>query len=427
MSVSKREWTTKRGEKREAWVVRYVDAQGARHLATFPRKKEADDYHATVRVDVRKGVHVAPSKSVTVAEAGRRWIKACEAAGLERTTVDSYQQHLTFHILPYLGNVRLSAITVATVRDWQDKLRTGTPPAGDTVASVRSADMVKRCTRSLGTLLAEAHESGLVGQNVVRSMIANRRGRDRKAIKRAKGKLRVGTDIPAPAEIRALLGAATGRWRPLLLVASLCGLRASELRGLPWSDVDFKKGELHVRQRADRYNVIGPPKSESGERTVPIPAETLKALREWKLVCPRRDTGRKDAKGKAITELYLVFPNGSGHIEQHANIAQRGLAPAWIAAGVTVPVQDAGGKPLRDDEGKPVLAAKYPGLHALRHFFASWCINRRADGGLELPLKVVQERLGHSSITMTADRYGHLFARADDTTELAAGEKLLLG
>ena len=44
----------------------------------------------------------------------------------------------------------------------------------------------------------------------------------------------------------------------------------------------------------------------------------------------------------------------------------------------------------------------------------SWCINRRADGGLELPLKLVQARLGHASITMTADRYGHLFPRGDD-------------
>ena len=47
-------------------------------------------------------------------------------------------------------------------------------------------------------------------------------------------------------------------------------------------------------------------------------------------------------------------------------------------------------------------SAKYTGLHSLRHFYASWCINRRVDGGLELPLKMVQERLGHASIAMTA-------------------------
>jgi integrase len=78
------------------------------------------------------------------------------------------------------------------------------------------------------------------------------------------------------------------------------------------------------------------------------------------------------------------------------------------------------------DNGKPAKRAKYTGLHALRHFYASWCINRRLDGGLELPAKVVQERLGHSSIMMTMDVYGHLFPRGDDAAELEAAEKSLL-
>lgn len=61
-----------------------------------------------------------------------------------------------------------------------------------------------------------------------------------------------------------------------------------------------------------------------------------------------------------------------------------------------------------------------------RRFYASWCINRRVDGGLELPPKVVQERLGHSTIAMTLDIYGHLFPRHDDSKELAAAERALL-
>ena len=56
--------------------------------------------------------------------------------------------------------------------------------------------------------------------------------------------------------------AAKGRWRPILLTAIFTGLRASELRGLRWADVDLEKRELHVRQRADRYSAIGKPKSE---------------------------------------------------------------------------------------------------------------------------------------------------------------------
>lgn len=98
-----------------------------------------------------------------------------------------------------------------------------------------------------------------------------------------------------------------------------------------------------------------------------------------------------------------------------------------IAAGVSVLKKDAEGKVVHDEKGKPIRLAKYSGLHALRHFFASWCINRKADGGLELPAKVVQERLGHSTIVMTLDRYGHLFPRSDDSAELAAAERILLG
>ena len=104
-----------------------------------------------------------------------------------------------------------------------------------------------------------------------------------------------------------------------------------------------------------------------------------------------------------------------------------------MAAGVTKPVKDAHGIPQRDSDGKPIVVPKYTGLHAFRHFFASWCINRKEDdgnggnkGGLELPPKVVQERMGHASIQMTLDVYGHLFPRADDSAELAIAGKDIL-
>jgi integrase len=262
-----------------------------------------------------------------------------------------------------------------------------------------------------------------VGQNVVRGL-TSRKKRGTKAEQRRK--LKVGIDIPATDEIKAIVGKLAGRWRPVLLTAIFTGLRASELRGLRWSDVDLKEGEIHVHQRADRYNEIDKPKSEAGERTIPVPPIVLNSLREWKLKCPGRNTGRKDAEGKLIRELHFVFPNGAGNIESHGNIVNRGLWPAQIAAGVTVPVLDGEGRPKADDDGNPVVAAKYSGLHALRHFYASWCINRKVDGGLELPGKVVQERLGHSSIAMTMDIYGHLFPRGDESAALSEAERILL-
>ena len=380
MSVRKRTWETRSGQAREAWIVDYVDRQGDRHIETFARKKDADVRHSEVRVDVKAGVHVAPSKSVTIKEAGASWIKAAEAHGLERSTVKQYREHVDQHIVPFIGGLKLSEISAQVVRKFEDKLRD----------KERSPAMVRKIVGSLGSLLADAGEQGLTARNAVRDLHRNRRrGKGSHAEKRQKGKLKVGADIPRPDEIKAIIAHATGRWRPLLTTAVFTGLRASELRGLRWSDVDLSANELHVRQRADRYNEIGKPKSAAGERVVPFGKFVANTLKEWKLACP---------KG----ELDLVFPNGAGRVESLANIINRGLVPA--------------------QPGK----AKYTGLHALRHFYASWCINRPVDGGLGLPPKVVQERLGHSSITMTYDRYGHLFPRGDDAKELDAAERALL-
>ena len=109
-----------------------------------------------------------------------------------------------------------------------------------------------------------------------------------------------------------------------------------------------------------------------------------------------------------------------------SNIIRRGLIPTQIAAGVTVPVMGEDGEPMQD-KGQPIVTGKYTGMHSLRHFYASWCINRNEEGGLGLPAKMVQERLGHSTIVLTMDRYGHLFPRGDDAAELASAERSLLG
>lgn len=410
MSVRKRTWTTPKGEEKTAWVVDYVDGAGKRHLKTFKLKKQADAFAATAAVEVREGVHVADSASVNIEAAGKLWLASARAAGLERATVEDYERHVRLHINPNIGAMKLPALTIAKVRAFEDQMRDGD----------RSPAMIKKVLVSLGTMIADAQERGLVARNVVRDMRAKRGSGDKRQEKRQKGRLKVGVDIPTREEVKALLGALTGRWRPLFLVATFCGLRASELRGLRWKDVDLEKGRIKVHQRADRYNDIGKPKSLSGERTVPAPPMVINALREWKLACPKRATAKRGVDGEVIAVLDLVFPNGVGKVEQLNNILRRGLQPAWVAAGVTIETGEF------DKDGKAVLTAKYTGMHALRHFYASWCINRKEDGGLGLPPKIVQERMGHSTIALTMDRYSHLFPRADDADEMAAGERAFL-
>ncbi len=128
----------------------------------------------------------------------------------------------------------------------------------------------------------------------------------------------------------------------------------------------------------------------------------ISTLLEWKVACPHGD---------------LVFPNKSGNIENLSNILQRGFHPAQIAAGVTVQVKDGTARSCATKmASRWWRQGKYYGLHSLRHFFASLCINRRVDGGLELPAKIVQQRMGHATITLTLDTYSHLFPAAGDET-----------
>jgi integrase len=377
MSVRKRTWKTRSGEIKESWIVDYVDADGDRHIQTFKRKKNADAHAQQIGVDVRAGTHTPASKSITVTLAADDWIDYITGEGRERSTLAQYRQHAK-HINNRIGNQKLAALTTPRVHAFRDEL-----------LSSMSRPMARKLLTSLKSILRDAQRRGNVAQNVALSVKIGSSRRDQRLLK-------VGVDIPARDEIKQIIAAASGRLRLLLATAIFMGLRASELRGLRWDDVDLRTGELHVRQRADRYCEIGVPKSKAGARTIPIPPHLLSMLKEWKLACPKGELG-------------LVFPTKRGRIEHHANIV-RAFKRVVLAAG------------LKDLLGNP----KYTGLHALRHFYASWCINRKADGGLELPPKIVQARLGHASIVMTMDRYGHLFPSNDDGSELAGAERALL-
>ena len=251
----------------------------------------------------------------------------------------------------------MAELTVPAVNDFADQLR----------AADRSAEMIKRVMRSLGGIFKEARRRGL-------SNAAPTIGLDLDLPDREDPR----PDIPTKVELQAIIAGAADRWRPLILVAIFCGLRGSELRGLRWADVDLEAKQLNLTQRADASHRIGKLKSKAAYRSIPCPPMVLNALREWKLQCPKGDLG-------------LVFPNGVGKVESHSNLLERGLHPILLANGLTD----------LDDAGKQV--PKY-GLHSLRHACASLWIESGYNP------KQIQRLIGHSSIKVTFDVYGHLFA-----------------
>ena len=223
-------------KEHEAWVVDYVDQHGKRRLKTFSTKKDAEAWKVNALHEVQQGIHTAASASITVAEAAENWLRHVEREGRERATLAQYRQHVYKHINPRLGGHKLAVLTTPRVNIFRDEL----------LADV-SRPLARKVLVSLKSLLRESQRRGDVAQNVALGVSI---GID----KRTKRKLKARVDILTPDEIKRLIVAAIGKWRALLITVIFSGLRASELRGLRWEDVDLKRGELHVRQRADRYN-----------------------------------------------------------------------------------------------------------------------------------------------------------------------------
>jgi integrase len=373
-TVRKRVRTAANGEDKAVWVADYFDQHRKRHLKTFATKKAAQAWLVETQGEVARGVHTPERQSINVHEAAQLWLKRGSVEQLEKGTLRGYDALVRLHIGPSkIGAVKLALLTTPMIEDWRDQL----------VAKL-SRRLARKVLGTLKSILSLAQRRGLVAQNAALPVKVDTKKRELK-------KLEVGHDIPGKPDIQKILATlGEGQWarhRPLIVTAVLTGMRASELRGLPWSAVDFDKKTITVRQRADEWGTIAMPKSHAGQREIPMSPTVLNTLREWKLACP---------KG----ELNLVFPNTLGKVQPLSNLAHRVWRPLQKEAGLA----DAYGEPLFN-------------FHALRHFAASLWIE------LGFSPKRLQAVLGHSSVQMTFDRYGHLFPSAEDDHErFARGE-----
>ncbi len=376
-SIRKRSWTAPDGSPKQAWIVDYRDQAGKRRAKQFARKKDAEAYADNARQEVRQGIHTHDRDSITVTIAADLWISAAEAEGLERSTVKRYRELASLHVVPKFGAVKLSALTKAQIQEWRLEL-----------LHEQSRAMAGKILGALSAILNHAMKMGAVAQNVVAGVKVAKAKRDKPKIV-----------PPDRADLKKLIKAATDTERPLILTAITTGLRSSELRGLRWADIDLEGASVTVCQRADEWGQIGPPKSEAGRRTIPIPPELVSELRRWKLRSPP-------------SRLGLAFPSSTGTPLRHNNMLRRLYFPLQVRAGLGVTVRDSAGRPKVTEEGEPILTGKY-GFHDLRHAAASGWIANRID------LKRLQVWIGHENIQLTLDTYGHLLADQERDAELA--------
>jgi len=380
-SIRKRVWLAPDGTERQAWQCDYRDAAGKRRSKQFARKKEADAFATKAGYEVSQGVHTPDRESITVEQAGKNWLARGARENLEQSTLAMYEQHLRLHITPLLGAKRLNQLTKPMIEEYRD----------DLLDSGRSRAITRKILGSLSSLVKEAQRKGFVAQNVAEDVTARRSSRDKVKV------------VPPSKEHMRTLFAEAIKARPmdhpLLMVLIFAGLRASEVRALPWSNIDLKRGLITVDRRADFRNMIGPPKSAAGFRTIPVGPKVIQALKKWKLRCPKSD---KD----------LVFPSEHGTPIFHNNLYLFFQEKLQIAAGLCRPkIKD--GQPVLNDDGTAVMEGLY-GLHDFRHAAASLWIAQRVDA------KRVSTWMGHSSIQITFDTYGHLFAELEDDAEVVA-------
>jgi integrase len=171
--------------------------------------------------------------------------------------------------------------------------------------------------------------------------------------------------VAAPAEIAPLLDALQAQDRAIYATALYAGLRLGELQALQWDDIDLTTNLIHVKRSWDRQTGFVTPKSRSGTRRVPITATLRRELLNHKLQQGKGGRG-------------FVFPNKRGNKPFNPGTLKL-HTDAWTATGL-----------------KPI------GLHECRHSYAAYMIAAGINS------KALSTYMGHSSITITLDRYGHL-------------------
>ena len=181
---------------------------------------------------------------------------------------------------------------------------------------------------------------------------------------------------PAMGDVDKLCRAARAKTRYDVLFALHTGLRAGEVAGLCWSDIDMDNGTMHVHRQADTMPKGGwvSLKTKNSVRTLPLDTATLELLQTVKA----RQAERRMRLGSTWIDRGLVFPNPTGDFAMKSQYSRMVLRLCKFA----------GIERLR--------------FHDLRHWYASIAISRGA------PLTLVSRTLGHASVSITADTYGHL-------------------
>lgn len=333
------------------WRARYRGPDGRERSKTFDRKVDADRWLAGVEVSKASGEWIDPRLGrVTFAEWADRW--SSTVVDLRASTLERDLGLVRNHLVPAFGAVPLAKLTTTDVKAW---IARANGAGQHSPATVRKAGQV------LAKMMAAAVAEGLIARSPCEAVKLPAEGRREMT-------------FLAMCEVADLVEATDDHYRILVATAAHLGLRWGELAGLRTDRVDLLRRQVSVVEQLTEVNgrlAIGPPKTAAGRRTVAAPAFLADLL-------AKQLAERAEPDG-------LVFPAKEGGPMRRSNFRRRAWASATKRAGL---------EGLR--------------FHDLRHTAVALAIGQGAHP------KAIQERMGHSSIVTTLDRYGHLFPALDE-------------
>ena len=350
-------------EKRgRRYRAKYRDPLGRQRSKTFTLKGDAERFVKQMDVSVERGAWLDPrSADIPLAVWCDEFLAL--ARRLSPTTVQTYRRDLEKYVLPRFGAYRIGRLPADEIENWLN----------DEVAAGLAASSVHRHYRTLRRVLQVAVEKQKISVNPC----------DRVQPPRVPNR---DMAFLSWQQVVALAEAHPDRYRALIYLAVDTGMRWSELVGLRRSRLDLRRRKVRVTEQLIRLSagewLRKEPKTGASVRSITISPFTARALATH---LERYANEGPDG---------LVFPNRAGNPLISSSFWNNVFAPAMVRAGVRCR------------------------FHDLRHTSVALAI---AEGAHP---KAIQSRMGHSSINVTLDRYGHLFPELDEALAQSFGQRL---
>lgn len=335
-------------------------------------KREAQAELRRILHEVETGQYAKPTK-LTVADFLRRWLRDYASTSVTGTTFERYEGIVEQHLIPALGGIELSKLQPIQVQEYYRKAQESGGAGGGRLSSTT----VHQHHAVLHKALRCAVRWRLLTVNVCDAVDSPRV---------------VSKERPAftQDEIQTLVKFADGTPNgPLVLLAASTGARLGELLALTWGDLDGDRGCIKITKSLEQTRSglkVKEPKSAKGRRNIPLPENVVRRL----LLYREQQEAQAEAAGELWQENGLICCDGIGGYRR----------PCTVSSAFRELAKRAGVRTM--------------GIHALRHAHASLLANRGWSP------KIIQERLGHSTIAVTMDIYSHVLP----TTQQEAADSL---